>query len=927
MRDHSANTTNHRHSRVQAVVDEVVRRRAAGEALSDEDVLGEFPELAEPLVGELAKLRRIEQAGIRADAHPVSETDSAWHSVTPQDTRASSLTGSVIGDFKIVREIGRGGMGVVYEAVQTSLGRKVALKILSAGLGLTPQAVQRFQREAESAAKLHHTNIVPIYATGAENGVHYYAMELIEGPSLDHVIREMRGAENIAPPEETPASANGSAVTAAFEPTSWDSSGGGAIWKSSPVSSGSQYFDTVARLVAEVADALEYAHRHGVVHRDIKPANLLVSPEGRLSLNDFGLARVLEQPGMTITGEILGTPAYMSPEQVAAGRTPLDHRTDIYSLGATLYELLTLRRPFSGARRDQVLSQILHKEPRPPRGINKRVPIDLETICLKAMEKDPDRRYQSAGAMAEDLRRYVNRFAISARRVGPVGKAIKWVRRHPGVAAGLACAGLAIALAGFYAHRASEAESQRLAEQLQSKVQLATLEREHALENALEAATSGDLAKAELAINEAELKGASTADVRVLRGQVAFFRGDYEQALSELEVAVELQPTNVSARSMLVATLISLGDWTRYWHEHEQLNRLQPKTVQDTLLKGYAQHDVTVGLKMMDEAVERSHSPIAHAMRAEVLAYEFSDQEQPALEDVERSLADASAAKEMLPDNLFAQSASLFAHVLAAHVYAAGGHSELERKALQEAARDARSLEARMTLPAAGTALWSYYSLVGTDEQLFDVAKRMAETSTAPSQLLRYAHMLCRRKQYAEALEVLERRKQHEVEGDALRAYILAEMHPDNISLARAAAVELKNRYAQGRMYSGLDSCRMLLLLLGLRDEAIADYRAAQQQSNDNLREIVRSSFDFACGTITESQLLSKHDDRPGLLRARFLAGLIRLNEGDRTRARELFKMAKEVQYSPYVDLDFVATLLVRMEQDPSWPPWIPVKE
>jgi serine/threonine protein kinase len=927
MHENPTTSADHLQSRARAVLDSVVHRRVSGEALADEQVLAEFPDLAELLMGQLAKLRQIEAAGLRADARPIPDTGSAWHSVTPPDTRASSLTGSVIGDFKIVREIGRGGMGVVYEAVQVSLGRKVALKILSTGLGLTPQAVQRFQREAESAARLHHTNIVPIYATGAESGVHFYAMELIEGPSLDHVIREMRGAETDEPPTETPVPADGSALTAAYAPRPRDTHSGSAVWTSSSLSSGSQYFDTVARLVAEVADALEYAHRHGVVHRDIKPANLLVASEGRLSLNDFGLARVLEQPSMTTTGEILGTPAYMSPEQVAAGRTPLDHRTDIYSLGATLYELLTLRRPFVGERRDQVLSQILHKEPRTPRGISKKVPIDLETICLKAMEKDPDRRYQSAGAMAEDLRRYVNRFTISARRIGPVGKATKWVHRHPGVAAGLACAGLAIALAGFYANRASEAENQRLADQQQSKTQIATLEREHALESALEAATSGDLAKAELAINEAELKGASTADVRVLRGQVVFFRGDYEQALSELEVAVEIHPTNVSARSMLVSTLISLGDWTRYWQELEKLKPLQPKTVQETLLKGYAQHDVTVGLRMMDEAVERSHSPIAHAMRAEVLAYEFSDQEQPVLEDVERSLADASAAKELLPDNLFAQSASLFAHVLAAHVYAAGGHSELESKALQEAARDAQSLEGRMTLPAAGTALWSYYSLVGTDEQLFDVAKRMAESSTAPSQLLRYAHMLCRRKQFGEALEVLEKRKLHEVEGDALRAYILAEMQPENISLAHAAAFELKNRYAQERMYSGLDSCRMLFLLLGLRDEAIADYRAAQQQSNDKLAEIVHSSFDFACGAITESELLSKHADRPHLLRARFLAGLIRLNEGDRKRARELFKMAKEVQYSPYVDLDFVSTLLVRMEHDPNWPPWIPMKE
>src|SRR5262249_27350510 len=159
------------------------------------------------------------------------------------------------------------------------------------------------------------------------------------------------------------------------------------------------YFDTVARMIAEVADALVYAHQQGVIHRDIKPSNLLLSPQGRLSVNDFGLARLLEQPGMTMTGEFVGTPKYMSPEQITAGRTPLAHRTDIYSLGATLYEILTFQPPFTGERRDQVLAQILHKEPKPPRKVNRQIPIDLETICLKAMEKDPDRRYQTAAAM------------------------------------------------------------------------------------------------------------------------------------------------------------------------------------------------------------------------------------------------------------------------------------------------------------------------------------------------------------------------------------------------------------------------------------------------------------------------------------------------------------------------------------------------
>src|SRR6516164_400888 len=353
-----------------------------------------------------------------------------------------------LGDFELVREIGRGGMGIVYEARQVSLNRKVALKVLGPGLALTARAVDRFRHEAEAAARLHHTHIVPVYATGAQDGVHYYAMELIEGPSLDQVLRHLRG------PEE-PASPSPVAQTAPYDPNAGLADEAGL--SASSLSSGGAYFDTVAGMLAGVAEALDHAHRQGVIHRDIKPGNLLLSPDGRLSLNDFGLARMLEQPGMTMTGEFVGTPAYMSPEQIASGRTPVDHRTDIYSLGATLYELLTLQPPFPGKQRDQVLAQILHKEPKAPRKVNAKVPVDLETICLKALEKDPDRRYQTAGAMAEDLRRYVNRFAISARRAGPAERLRKWIRRHPGLAAGMGLALVTVCIMLRFAYQAHRA--------------------------------------------------------------------------------------------------------------------------------------------------------------------------------------------------------------------------------------------------------------------------------------------------------------------------------------------------------------------------------------------------------------------------------------------------------------------------------------
>jgi serine/threonine protein kinase len=420
--------------------------------------------------------RRLSPSRIVDTNGPMSRSRGEDHPMPAMNPRESLRR---LGDFELVRELGRGGMGVVYEARQVSLNRKVALKVLSGGLGLTDRAVQRFRREAEAAAKLHHTNIVPVYATGEQDGTHFYAMELIEGPSLDHVIRQLRASQAGAAQAAEPA--RGLVQTTDYDEGANTAEGIGL--STSSLSSGGAYFDTVAQLVAEVADALDHAHNNGVIHRDIKPSNLLLSPAGRPSVNDFGLARMLEQPGMTMTGEFVGTPAYMSPEQITAGRILLDHRTDIYSLGATLYELLTFQPPFRGQSREQVLAQIVQKEPRPPRKLNPKVPVDLETVCLKALEKDPDRRYPTAAALADDLRRYLNRFAITARRVGPIARLIKLTRRHKLATMATSVLFLLTGITGVMSvlyHRSQQEISQKEAEtrEEQEKADLARRQRE-----------------------------------------------------------------------------------------------------------------------------------------------------------------------------------------------------------------------------------------------------------------------------------------------------------------------------------------------------------------------------------------------------------------------------------------------------------------
>jgi serine/threonine protein kinase len=362
-----------------------------------------------------------------------------------------------LGDFRIHHEVGRGGMGVVYEAEQISLGRRVALKVLPFASTLDSKQLQRFKNEAQAAAHLHHQNIVPVYATGCERGVHYYAMQFIEGQTLAAFIGELRmktkqerDAAECAPVE--PAAAGNAIRTAPWIPKEARPD------DSSPLSPDEilpsvtlppttpkagistersthspTYFRSVAQLAVQAAEALEHAHQLGVVHRDIKPANLLLDHRGHLWITDFGLAHSQNQAGLTMSGDLVGTLRYMSPEQALAQRVTIDHRTDIYSLGATLYELLTLEPAYHGHDRHELLRQIAFEEPRPPSHYSKAIPVELETIILKAIEKNPAERYATAQEVAEDLERFLKDEPIRAKRPTLLQRGRRWARRHQSV--------------------------------------------------------------------------------------------------------------------------------------------------------------------------------------------------------------------------------------------------------------------------------------------------------------------------------------------------------------------------------------------------------------------------------------------------------------------------------------------------------------
>jgi serine/threonine protein kinase/Tfp pilus assembly protein PilF len=301
-----------------------------------------------------------------------------------KSANAAELLGE-LGDYELLEEIGRGGQGVVFRARQKSLNRTVALKVISLGQWASKAHLKRFRLEAEAAARLEHPGIVPIHEVGERDGSCYFSMQFIEGGQLDEVVRR----------EPMP-------IRRAVE------------------------------LIAKVARTVHYAHEHGILHRDIKPGNILLDQKGEPHLTDFGLARLVEtESTVTRTLEVLGTPSYMAPEQAAANNTQLTSATDVYGLGAVLYQLLTGHPPFAGGTTYETIKLLLETDPRQPRQLNPKIDRDLSTICLKCLERDPQRRYPSALALAEDLERWLKHEPIQARRTGIFARGKKWVRRNP----------------------------------------------------------------------------------------------------------------------------------------------------------------------------------------------------------------------------------------------------------------------------------------------------------------------------------------------------------------------------------------------------------------------------------------------------------------------------------------------------------------
>jgi serine/threonine protein kinase len=445
---------------VGLLADEFLARRKGGERPTIQEYCDRHPELA-------GEIRDVFEAVLMVEdlkPGPDEVSGSVGESAQVDGKRLRQ-----VGDYRILGEIGRGGMGVVYEAEQQALGRRVALKVLprtSAGDG---SAQVRFQREAKAAARMHHTNIVPVFDVGQDGEHLYYAMQLIHGQGLDLVIDDLKRlrAQSTAVPatgeKAGERSIAASLVAGQFEKENLAVAGPGdisatAAFEGSAPSSAmlpgqsdistatgnrAGYFRSVAQIGVQTAAALSYAHSRGIIHRDIKPGNLILDTTGNVWVTDFGLAKTGDG-GMTHTGDILGTVRYMSPERF---RGQCDVRADVYALGMTLYELLTLKPAYASGDRLKLIELIRQSEATSPRSIDGRIPRDLETIVMKAIDRDAKRRYQSADELGEDLQRFVNDEPIKARRVGTTERLGRWCRHNPAVA-GLTAAVLVLMAAG-----------------------------------------------------------------------------------------------------------------------------------------------------------------------------------------------------------------------------------------------------------------------------------------------------------------------------------------------------------------------------------------------------------------------------------------------------------------------------------------------
>lgn len=568
-KEQSGDSQSDRHA-LDLLADEYSARLRLGESPSLEEFIKRAPEHESAIQSLFPTIAIIEQM-------------SDQEHVQRRARRRSTLTRETIGDFRIIREVGRGGMGVVYEAEQCSLQRRVALKVLGSGISESPRQLERFRREAESVARLHHTNIVQVYGNGEDQGTYFYAMQFVDGVTLCDAIEFQRHwmsrKASATPAPSTNSSTQKTVIS--DEPVSADEShvfsDNNPDWPSiteekklPPLttetesvvqdlfsrSNSAPFFRRIARLGQQVAEALHYAHQHGVLHRDIKPSNLMLDGAGTVWVMDFGLVKTTESQDITRTGEIVGTIRYMAPEQLTGH---VDQTTDVYSLGLTLYELLTLKPAFEGDSTVTFSRRLKGCDVPRLTLANPYIPRDLETIVLKATAREPSARYATASALAEDLRRFCEDRPILARRSTLRERLWRWSRRNPALAfatgstIGLLLLIAAILTKGRFKVEAALREAKAAQQQAEANIDLAINAFGSILDNVksrgLPRSLSLDVSDSEADLTQTPL---SHADALLLDRLLEFYRDFARQSEGNSQRRLRIADAHHRAGAILV---------------------------------------------------------------------------------------------------------------------------------------------------------------------------------------------------------------------------------------------------------------------------------------------------------------------------------------------------------------------------------------
>ncbi|HEY4234476.1 MAG TPA: serine/threonine-protein kinase [Lacipirellulaceae bacterium] len=537
--------------RLARILDEYLVAVERGAPVTPEELLQEHPADAKYLRSYLSGLELFHAAA----------RDSK-HGAHPPLADLAVQPGRTIADYSLLREIGRGGMGVVYEALQVSLRRRVALKLLPFSSAHDEKQISRFKNEAQAAAQVRHPNIVPVYAIGEELGVHYYAMELIEGQSLAALLGHLRGNSDFSSTGDTTAPNNAPTVHGQLiprKPHVARQSTPPIPAESMDVPATSQHVRTVAKWGIEAAEALHAAHEYGVIHRDVKPSNLLLDETGKLWVTDFGLARCRETANLTQSGDILGTMRYMSPEQALGRNGLVDHRTDIYSLGVTLYELCALRHPADDVGDLQLFFDRARSNYRPLRHWNRHFPRDFETIVMKAIAEFPHERYATAQELADDLTRFNEGKPILASPPNLVTRAGKWAKRHQGAVYAAAAVGvLAVAAlsVGLIALARAEAKTETALQEVSASQKTMELKQLYATHNYQRAREVLDNIVSRLAEQLESIPGAEGIRLKLLNDCVAY----YQQLIDEASVDPTLDADNPQLSANMALTNSKIGD-------------------------------------------------------------------------------------------------------------------------------------------------------------------------------------------------------------------------------------------------------------------------------------------------------------------------------------------------------------------------------